>query len=296
MNSGIRHLAVDDPNGVMHFPAIVQYPTHAPSIGATIGPYTFDATLDAPLASPTADSSYPVCVISHGGGGSHLLYRSIATYLAARGFIVVCPEHPHDNRNDRSQSDTDVAAANRPRHASLAIDAVIADPFFAREADGARVCVVGHSMGGFTALAMAGGRPWSRSRQPIPVSADPRLRAAVLLAPATDWFLAPESLAKVSVPLLVLAGEHDPVTPPQPIRDALAGLPASTPVTIAIVPGAGHFSFLTPFPPHMRRPDFPPSTDPEGFDREQFHRELPVRIHEFLAASLSLAIITDSIP
>jgi hypothetical protein len=32
----------------------------------------------------------------------------------------------------------------------------------------------------------------------------------------------------------------------------------------------------------MRRPDFPPSVDPPGFDREAFHERLPSRIAQFL--------------
>ena len=282
MNSGIREIEIDDPHGAAPFPAVVQYPADGPPDGATIGPYHFDATRDAP---PTP-GRYPVCVISHGGGGSHLLYRSIATHLAASGYVVVSPEHPGDNRNDRSQSNTDRAALHRPRQASLAIDAVLDDPLLGAVADASCVCAVGHSMGGYTALALVGGRPWSRSGQPIPTRADPRVRAAVLLAPSTDWFLAPNALADVSVPLLVLAGERDPVTPPAAIRQALAGLPETTPVTFDVVPGAGHYSFLTPFPAHMRRPDFPPSMDPDGFDRDGFHAELPRRVEAFLTRAL----------
>ena len=111
MGSGIRQIAIRDPQSGSSFPAIVQYPSEASSTGTSIGPYHFNATLDAPIAP----GRFPVCVISHGGGGSHLLYRSIAGYLARKGFIVVSPEHPGDNRNDGSLSNTDTAAANRPR-------------------------------------------------------------------------------------------------------------------------------------------------------------------------------------
>jgi predicted dienelactone hydrolase len=283
MHAGIRHLQVRDPERATSFPAIVQYPTAEPSSGTAIGPYRFDATLDAPLAAGT----FALCVVSHGGGGSHLLYRSIGGYLAARGYIVVSPEHPGDNRNDRAESNTELAALHRPRHASLAIDAVLEHQCFRRAADESRICAVGHSMGGYTALALVGGRPWSRAGQPIGTRADPRVRAAVLLAPSTDWFLAPGALAAVSTPLLVVAAERDELTPPQKIRQALGALPGGTPWTLHVVPGAGHYSFLTPFPAEMRRPDFPPSTDPEGFDRERFHVELPRLVHEFLTRSLA---------
>jgi predicted dienelactone hydrolase len=279
MNSGIRHLKIRDSEGAAVFPAIVQYPTEKASDGTTIGPYHFSATLDAPIA----EGQFPVCAISHGGGGSHLLYRSIATYLAANGFIVISLEHPHDNRNDRSETNTDLAAVNRPWHVSLALDAVLTDSFFSAAADASRICAIGHSMGGYTALVLAGAQAWSRSGKSISTRVDPRIQGAVLLAPATDWFLAPTSLDNVRIPLLVIAAELDHVTPPSQIQQVLTRVPKSTSVTFEVVPSAGHYSFLTPFPAKMCRADFPPSMDPQGFDRENFHRELPRKIHEFLA-------------
>ncbi len=275
-------MKVQDPQSGTSFPAIVQYPSTASSAGCVIGPYHFEATLDAPLAP----GRFPVCVVSHGGGGSHLLYRSMASYLAKRGFILVCPEHPGDNRNDNSLSNTDAAAAARPRQASLAIDTVLLDDVLGPAADIQRVCALGHSMGGYTALALTGGHPWSRTRQQIAVQADLRVRAAVLLAPSTAWFLAPEALADVRSPILVITGAQDQVTPARDIQQALAALPKGVLRDLIIVEGAGHHAFLTPFPEQMRRPGFMPATDPEGFDRERFHTQFPAHIHRFLTEVL----------
>lgn len=282
MQSGLRHIEVHDPQSGSFFPAVIQYPSESPSTGASVGPFIFDATLNAPIAS----GGFPVCVISHGGGGSHLLYRSVSSYLARKGFIVVSPEHPGDNRNDSSLSNTDRAASNRPHQASLAIDAILSDELIGPAADAQRICALGHSMGGYTALALVGGHPYSRTGQPIEVRSDARVRAAVLLAPSTDWFLAPASLADVSAPILVIAGEKDPVTPARKIREALAALPEGILRNMIVVDGAGHYSFLTPFPATMQRPGFLPATDPEGFDRERFHAQLPATIHEFLVGVL----------
>ena len=282
MESGVRQIAIRDPQSGSSFPAVVQYPSEVSSTGTSIGPYHFNATLDALIAP----GHFPVCVISHGGGGSHLLYRSIAGYLAREGFIVVSPEHPGDNRNDGSLSNTDAAAANRPRQASLAIDAVLSDEFLGSAADDRRICALGHSMGGYTALASVGGSPCSRTGSPIAVQADARVRAAVLLAPSMDWFLAPESLADVRSPILVITGAQDQITPVQRIEQALSTLPKGVLHDLIVVDGAGHYSFLTPFPASMRRPGFLPATDPDGFDRERFHAQFPATIHEFLIGVL----------
>lgn len=282
MPSGLRHLGIVDPESGSSFPSVVLYPSEAPTMATPVGPYTFDATLDAPIAA----GRFPVCVISHGGGGSHLVYRSIAGHLARHGFIVVAPEHPGDNRNDGSLYDTIEAAANRPAQASLAIDAVLADARLGPAADAGRIGAIGHSMGGYTALALVGGHPWSRSGRPIPVRADPRVRAAVLLAPSTDWFRGPGSLADIVSPILVMTGAEDEVTPAAGISEVMAGLPAGVLRALIVVEGAGHFSFLTPFPEAMRRPGFRPATDPAGFDRERFHARLPAAVHAFLADAL----------
>ena len=61
-----------------------------------------------------------------------------------------------------------------------------------------------------------------------------------------------------------------------------ARLPATTPVDRRVVEGAGHYSFLAPFPPERTNPGFPPSQDPPGFDRVAFHDLLYPEIGAFL--------------
>ena len=280
--AGLAHWQVPATDTLPSFPAIVLYPSTIATGTSNIGPYSFAATLDAPVAP----GRHPLCLISHGGGGSHLLYRSIASHLAERGWIVVCPEHPYDNRNDRSRVNTDEAARDRPRHIAHVIDALLAHTAWGTHVDASRIGMVGHSMGGFAALALAGGQPWSMARVPLDTVSDARIRGAVLLAPAIDWFRAPGALDGVRIPLLAMVGEHDPVTPAQRVQEVLEALPLSAPCTIEVVPGAGHFAFITPFPEALRRPDFPPSVDPPGFDREQFSATLGPRIAQFLEHTL----------
>lgn len=40
----------------------------------------------------------------------------------------------------------------------------------------------------------------------------------------------------------------------------------------------------------MKKPNFLPSTDPDGFDREQFHQQLPADILHFLNNKLNYKI------
>jgi predicted dienelactone hydrolase len=280
--AGSRILQVRDELNNLSFPLWVLYPTRVPSQPVSFGPYTIDVSPDAPVEA----GPFPLAVISHGSGGSHLLYRTLAAHLAKNGYIVVLPEHPGDNRTHRELFDTIANAVNRPRHLTLSMDAVYTDAAFKNSLLADNAAVIGHSMGGYTALALAGGTPWSKDRQKIEVTADGRVKALVLMAPVAGWFLAEGSLRSVTVPILLLAAEHDTLTPPWNGEVVLAGVPDPAQVTYRMIPNAGHFSFLSPFSPPMKRADFPPSMDPEGFDRQQYHLQLNSEVLAFLDAVL----------
>ena len=271
----------DEAKGIS-FPALVLYPTETPSAPTAFGPYTMDVSPDAPVA----EGRFPVVVISHGNGGSHLVYRALSTHLARNGYVVAMLEHAGNNRNNNELEGTHENLVNRPRHVRLTIDAVSSDPQLSACAQPDNVAIIGHSIGGYTALAVAGGTPWSETRQRVDVVADPRVRALVLLAPATAWYLPEDSLSQVSVPILMLVAEHDPFTPRWHADLVLDRVPDRAQVTCRVIENAGHFSFLSPFPPQMRNASFLPSTDPEGFDREKFHERLPAELLDYLDEKL----------
>jgi len=285
MTAGCRAVEVRDEGTGTAFPALVLYPSGAPERPTRLGPYRLDVAMDGPVA----DGAFPLVVVSHGSGGSHLAYRTLAAHLARRGFVVALPEHPRNNRDDDTLAGTDTLLAERPRQASLAIDRVYADAALGPHLLPDTVAVVGHSMGGYTALALAGGEPTAFAhetpdRQPraVPVTPDPRVKALVLLAPATPWFMAPGALRNVRVPILMRTAERDPHTPGWQAEIVERGLAEGVPLDHRVIPNAGHFSFLAPFPAEMTNPAFPPSQDPPGFDRERFHQELNAEIEAFL--------------
>ncbi|MGZ4117134.1 MAG: alpha/beta hydrolase family protein, partial [Bacteroidia bacterium] len=207
------------------------------------------------------------------------------THLAKNGYIVAMPEHYGNNRNNNQLEYTNENLINRPRHISLTIDEILSENRFGKSVSVNKIAVIGHSMGGYTALALAGGLPRTREGEEIKVSSDHRVKAIVLLAPGAGWFM--NSLQKVEIPILMLTAEHDQITPDWNAEIVLNGVPDKSQVTFRKVENAGHFSFLSPFPPSMKNENFLPSTDPEGFDREQFHKQLPVEILEFLNDKLN---------
>ncbi len=288
-SAGFRRLAVIDEAQGVTFPLLVLFPSFAPEHELRIGPYTLDVACDAPVAEGT----FPLVVMSHGTGGSPLTFRTMAQHLARRGFVVALPEHAGNSRNDDTLAHTDANLARRPRHVRLAIDRLYADPTLGPTLAPDTVAIVGHSMGGYTALAVAGGRPTAFAHESpdgrahaVPVTPDPRVRALVLLAPATPWFLSPGALTEVRAPILMLTAEHDPHTPEGHAEIVRRGLPPSVRVEHRVIAGAGHFSFQSPFPPAMAAPGFLPAQDPPGFDRASFQATLHADVEEFLREAL----------
>jgi predicted dienelactone hydrolase len=269
MFAGAREFAV--PRDAQGLTALLHYPCVQPSRPTSFGPYELDVSVDAPLAP----GRFPLALISHGSGGSPLLYRTLSLLLARNGFIVALPKHPGNSLGDNDLADSESIFRDRPRQLVTLLDALLGDATLASAIAAEPVTAIGHSLGGYTVLSVAGGQPWSRARQPITVAHDSRLGALVLMAPACGPFLAPRSLAALSASILALTAEHDLLTPDAQVRAALAGVPDPSRVEIHTVPNAGHFAFLSPFPRTMHHPDFAPAQDPSGFDRERFHQWFP---------------------
>ncbi|WNG57733.1 alpha/beta hydrolase [Archangium gephyra] len=289
MNVGCRALDVEDGVQGARIPVRVLYPTRAPERLEQFGPYPLSVATDAPVEG----ERLPLVIISHGTGGSPWTYRGMSAHLARAGFVVALPEHPGNSRSDNSLAGTAVNLENRPRHVRLVLDSLFGDARLGPRLSPAGAGVIGHSMGGYTALAVAGGRPSSFPNespdgQPraIPVVRDPRVRVLVLLAPASPWFMAEGALAGVDLPILMRTAELDEHTPAMHAEIILRGVPHPERIEHRVVPNAGHFSFQSPFPPAMTSPGFPPSQDPKGFDRAAFQPVLHAEILTFLRDSL----------
>ena len=211
----------EDPERIL--PLEVWYPTLAAKgevtnyvIGEMGGLKLEDASAYALHEQAVAPGTWPLIIFSHGYGAIRNQSLQLCETLASHGFIVASADHVGNTAADTfggTAVDADTAAGHRPRDIKTLLDALTGpesvSPLIAGAIDSDRIGVTGHSFGGFTALAAAGGLA-SAGYGP-----DARVKAIAPISPGSTW-LTNEDLARVDVPTLLLSGTLDTSTPTEP--------------------------------------------------------------------------------
>ncbi|NRP75014.1 hypothetical protein ILFOPFJJ_05937 [Ensifer psoraleae] len=156
---GVRQIAAPSKERGSDLAVTIWYPADAGGKPVTIGESVFFVGTDAMLEAPISDGKYPLILLSHGAGlgGTPQAMSWIATPLAKQGFIVAAPIHPGNTGANRSAAET-MKLWLRPADISATLDAVEKQPLFENHLESGRVGALGLSMGGNTALALAGAR------------------------------------------------------------------------------------------------------------------------------------------
>ena len=301
--AGFRQMTVaasSADNKPAHF--ALYYPTPDAAQVIPMGPFPQSVAINGAPASAVKG----LIVISHGTASTETGFATLAQALARNGYLVASVEHVGDTWQDQSMRATPARYfAERPRQASRVIDTVLADPQWrARLSNGADgrplIGALGHSAGGYTVLALAGAKPvLSRMRthceleaaldpvlcklsssigaaadgqadgQEEPVQADTRVRAVMALAPMGAAFSA-SSLASISVPVAIYAGEKDSFLVPRFHAQWVMQNMRGTNTTLQVVPNAGHYAFMNTPTMDLPSPDGSVAADPKGFNRAAF--------------------------
>jgi predicted dienelactone hydrolase len=309
---------------IIWYPATVDAREEAQWIGPSIVPF-FSAGSAARDAAPAEGATRPLILLSHGNGDIASSLAWLGTALAAHGFIVVAVNHPGNNALEDYTVEGFSLWWLRAVDLSAVIDAMLHDKTFGSRIDSTRIGAAGHSLGGYTVIAIAGGitnpaqlEAFCRSPsadalcKPPPPSSDmrrkrlarlasdpdfrqryseadksyrdERVRAVFALAPGLGPAFTAESLAKISIPVEIVAGSADEIVPPSSSAEALAkAIPHSI---LTLFPHAGHFVFVDACTMAGRMVFRAPCSDPDGADRDAVHAETIRLALDFFAANL----------
>lgn len=319
---GFQSSTLPDPQNERPLEMVVWYPTASTATPQLFGDNpVFIGALAVPNAPPTA-GEHPLVVLSHGFGGSWINQTWLASALAHKGYIVAAVNHPGTTSRDRSPQ----AAAQlwqRPADLSRAIDAVTAQPEQFGVVAKDRIAAVGHSLGGWTVLEIAGARfdperfaedcnvhpklasctayqmmnpastPASKARLAADLR-DKRVTAVVSLDLGLSRGMTDESLAKLPVPILVIAAGVPSEELPAELESAdLARRLPQVSKQYVEISDASHFSFMAVCKPGavaMLEDDVPGDGiicgDGEGGrSRDVIQEQVISLINEFLAQS-----------
>ena len=271
--AGLAPLTIPGAAGARPLEGVLLYPTAAPDAPReALGNAVFVGVRVIEGAAPSG-GPFPLLVLSHGMYGNMRNQAWLAAALARRGFVVAAIDHPGTSSFNR---DPDAARAlwERQRDISRVIDHLLAQPDLA--IDPGRIYMAGHSLGGFTALLLAGARydagrvdalcdtdpqdlicrimrGWhvaetaeDRAAMERDLS-DPRISAFAVFDLGGTQSFSPESLADVDRPMLVVGAPRDIEGTGLDLdvesRALVAGLPSER-VTYMEPATLAHFDFL----------------------------------------------------
>jgi predicted dienelactone hydrolase len=210
---------------------------------------SFPVDVYLPVLPPDAPvSNAPLIVISHGLGSDRSTYAYLAKQFASYGFAVAVPEHPGSSAQQIqsliSGSSNQVTAptefVDRPLDIRYLLDQLTAlsqtDPRFVGRINLNQVGVIGQSLGGYTALALAGGEinknqlvQDCRNDDTLNLSLllqcralelpaepsfrDDRVKAIVAINPIGSSLFGKTDLSKIQIPVLIISSTADTVAP-----------------------------------------------------------------------------------
>lgn len=235
--TGLQDLTIPDAVNNRPLQGFIWYPTQETDGQVEAhGNAVWEGIAVIPDAEPD-QGLHPLVVLSHGMFGNARNQAWLGNALTKQGYIVVAINHPGTStrlRDPQHQREL----WERPRDISRVIDYVTQDVNFSPLINQNRIFMSGHSLGGFTAIALAGGRydpvqfdefcsehpdelvcgilnRWNIAKSPedrVAMSADlsdPRITGFAVFDLGGTQTFSPHSLSTIDRPLLVYGAPLD---------------------------------------------------------------------------------------
>ncbi len=177
--------------------------------------------LNVRLSFPRAEGAYPVVVFSHGAYSSKDMYNPILDHWATHGFVVLAATHIDSTALGVERGDPDAGRKWPTRVADLTflldnmaeIERQV--PKLAGKPDLQQVAAAGHSLGGLTAMAMAGASTLALETGERQYLADGRVKAGVFISPpGTLPTIDAQGFSEVRVPAFYTTATDDIIMVP----------------------------------------------------------------------------------
>jgi len=230
-NTGIRDITIADPAGIRPLNGKIWYPT---TDTGPLAKHQGNAVWKAIYAieNATADKGpRPLVILSHGINGQTANLAWLAQELTDRGYLVAGVDHPGSTLFNKD-ADQRRRLWERQRDVSRLIDDLTRNPMTRDLFDHNRIFMAGHSLGGMTAVWLAGARfdpaktdafcnentenivcsildEWKVAQTPEDREmiaqdwSDPRINAFVALDTGGTPTFSKESLALIDRPMLI---------------------------------------------------------------------------------------------
>lgn len=203
------------------------------------------------VSFPREEGRYPVVLFSHGAYSSKDLYNPILDHWASHGFVVIAPTHIDSTALGVERGDPQAGQLWPTRVADLSflLDAMAEleeqVPKLAGKPDLNQVAVTGHSLGGLTAMAMAGASALDRDTGERHDYADPRIKVGVFISPPGSLpIIDAQGFSEVRVPAFYTTATNDIIMVPGTTwewhTDGFRYAPAGDKYLLVLV-GADHY-------------------------------------------------------
>lgn len=135
--------------------ASIWYPAGRKTYQGLVGDNAIFKGSKAYIGAAIADGNYPLVILSHGSGGNMDTISWLSSGLAQKGMMILAVNHPGSTTGDSSPRRS-IEVWERADDVKALLDSFLSHNPLADQVDQDRIYAMGFSLGGLTALHLAG--------------------------------------------------------------------------------------------------------------------------------------------